>query len=384
MKLPTPNKPKPEIVSSPTQQQILKRKKPESSKVICEFCNQEFEDLSEKSEHVNAEHGTQMSERLDDLYRCNICQKITRHKRELADHMNKHKNPEKFYFGCALCFELFSRMSVMNNHLLAVHKVPKLSIKYSCAHCSYQTENKRKLQCHIFRDHFSVADKPFKCDVCDLACNSYYSLLQHRHKDHGIDNAGYQFCVKCEFLTNKPNDMEKHCAKCKTNRFKEVLCTQCGFSCSSQNVLDLHEYLHSDIVEKIKDDEEIKAFCAICSFRSLCEADVLEHLEEHRERMSKKPVNCTRCDEMIQNYEHLLVHAKKHTARKDYRCLKCQQMFFNDRRFLLHIKKHMMKQTIFKCPQCPKEFKSKYGLKNHEDTIHSKVGILLCPTCGVT
>lgn len=376
---------------------IANKNETAANSYTCEFCGLQLENLSEKSIHVNYYHGLKKTVKVDkktikddqktininDLYRCGICQKTASNRRELAYHTNKHTNTSKFWLGCSLCFELFSNIGSMNHHLLSTHNVQQFSIKYSCAHCSFLTGNKRKLQSHIFRDHFNITDKPFKCEVCELACQNHYTFLRHQHFSHGITSPGYYFCKSCEFLTTKTREMIRHGPNCSANQ-GDVLCTKCGLCCKTQSELELHDLLHSDLVEKVKDDEEIKAFCAICSFRSLCEADVTQHLEEHRERMSKEPVNCTRCDEMIQNYDHLLLHAKKHTARKDYRCLRCRRLFFNDRKFLIHIKRHMVPQTVYNCSQCPKEFKSTFGLKHHVDTIHSSTGKLLCPVCGVT
>ena len=56
----------------------------------------------------------------------------------------------------------------------------------SCPQCNYWTYNQQKMNFHTSKKHVKSNPKSTKCVSCEKEFPSYYSLQQHRKKDHGV------------------------------------------------------------------------------------------------------------------------------------------------------------------------------------------------------
>ena len=56
----------------------------------------------------------------------------------------------------------------------------------SCPDCKYFTYNKQEMNYHVAKKHVPSTSKQSKvCSSCEQEFPSYYSLQQHRRKEHG-------------------------------------------------------------------------------------------------------------------------------------------------------------------------------------------------------
>ena len=56
----------------------------------------------------------------------------------------------------------------------------------SCPECSYCTYNQQEMNFHTSKKHVQSNPKSTKCVLCEKIFPSYYSIQQHRKKDHGM------------------------------------------------------------------------------------------------------------------------------------------------------------------------------------------------------
>ena len=56
----------------------------------------------------------------------------------------------------------------------------------SCPECNYCTYNQQEMNFHTSKKHVKSNPKSTKCVSCEKEFASYYSLQQHRKKDHGM------------------------------------------------------------------------------------------------------------------------------------------------------------------------------------------------------
>ena len=56
----------------------------------------------------------------------------------------------------------------------------------SCPECNYCTYNQQEMNFHTSKKHVKSTPKSTKCVSCEKDFPSYYSLQQHRKKDHRL------------------------------------------------------------------------------------------------------------------------------------------------------------------------------------------------------
>ena len=56
----------------------------------------------------------------------------------------------------------------------------------SCPECNYCSYNQQEMNFHSSKKHVKSTPKSTKCVSCEKEFASYYSLQQHRKKDHGM------------------------------------------------------------------------------------------------------------------------------------------------------------------------------------------------------
>ena len=68
----------------------------------------------------------------------------------------------------------------------ARHRKNCQAVIISCTDCKYFTYNKQEMNYHVAKKHASLTLKQSTvCSSCEQEFSSYYSLQQHRRKEHG-------------------------------------------------------------------------------------------------------------------------------------------------------------------------------------------------------
>jgi hypothetical protein len=347
----------------------------------CEYCGYRSKREKTLKNHERNNHKMQWIENQTMHFRCQICLKVSKNSKSHESHLKRHLMDKRY--GCSFCSEAFRSIKAMNQHIQSVHNTDPSLLLYYCSHCNFMSDCKSVLDHHIKKSHFGYDSNLYQCDTCDSKLTTMAYLSKHRREVHGdISLPGYFFCDICKYFGKSMTKLKSHIKSCHLN-MKKYLCSKCGAGCDTKIEMNLHDFLHSKIVEKVKDDEKQFLFCAICPFSSVNATDVMEH----RGVFSNEIVNCIRCPlaKLIANFEELLVHAEIHVKRKDYRCIKCVKLFHNDTRFLKHIKNHFEDQSEIECTICRKTFMKLRNLKLHMRKNHgNRKQEHLCSICGIT
>ena len=85
---------------------------------------------------------------------------------------------------CTVCGEKFSTLTQASQHCLTQKKTEKKY--YKCADCSWQTEEKHKLNEHVLQIHKGKAStEPFSCFACKKTFQNEMALSKHVRSQHG-------------------------------------------------------------------------------------------------------------------------------------------------------------------------------------------------------
>ena len=81
---------------------------------------------------------------------------------------------------CEDCGNMFTRINAARHQKRCAKGV------VSCAECKYSTYNQQEMNYHVAKKHAPASSKQSTvCSSCEQEFPSYYSLQQHRRKEHG-------------------------------------------------------------------------------------------------------------------------------------------------------------------------------------------------------
>ncbi|KAL0111381.1 hypothetical protein PUN28_012936 [Cardiocondyla obscurior] len=90
---------------------------------------------------------------------------------------------------------------------------------------------------------------------------------------------------------------------------------------------------------------------------------------------------CKLCRKFYERRDKCTVHVKTHLGIKQYTCVVCNAKFVCKSDVMKHIRCSHTNPRPIQCPKCPKRFKSKFYLAEH-DNVHKGVRPYSCPECG--
>ncbi len=113
---------------------------------------------------------------LSNVFRCGICQKILKRKRDLVDHLNTHigRKPYK----CDTCQKCFATKSNKSSH-----EELHLGRIYTCTQCDQKFKSKKSAKRHENLKHSRSEVKP-KCLICNKDFSRNDSLKRHKMLVH--------------------------------------------------------------------------------------------------------------------------------------------------------------------------------------------------------
>lgn len=150
-----------------------KRRKP-SEPYMCFICDEIFQFLSEKTEHVRTKH-------VDDK-KCLLCDYKGRNAKTLEQHLMKiHKKPEVLTFMCHICSNRFQYQNHLFKHIAQAHPGP--SNLMHCDHCNFTTTNRYNIYRHLINIH--LKKKLFVCADCGNKYSTKIGMEQHQITKHG-------------------------------------------------------------------------------------------------------------------------------------------------------------------------------------------------------
>lgn len=90
---------------------------------------------------------------------------------------------------------------------------------------------------------------------------------------------------------------------------------------------------------------------------------------------------CKLCRKFYERRDKCTVHVKTHLGIKQYTCIVCNAKFVCKSDVMKHIRCSHTNPRPIQCPKCPKRFKSKFYLAEH-DNVHKGVRPYSCADCG--
>ena len=157
-----------------------------------------FFEILHVKKHIDRVHACK-----DKIYKCNICNKSFNTELAVTVHNKTHEGRNNYKYG--LCDKFYSKVSNLKIHVKGVHeKLGKqkcescgksfqkdvLSRHISNVHegqkdqCAFCGESFLHLKVHISKIHYGQKQN-HKCDCCDKACLTSYTLKKHVETIHG-------------------------------------------------------------------------------------------------------------------------------------------------------------------------------------------------------
>ncbi|OWF36353.1 zinc finger protein Xfin-like [Mizuhopecten yessoensis] len=215
-------------------------------------------------------------------------------------------------------------------------------VMYQCKVCGYQTRIKQSMLKHS-RSH---RGKKQSCRFCDALFADQYSLQHHYCTTHGEETFVSRDLVLNKHASDPGPQTHRHDPqKLTSNGTLHNLPFQTESNCHQPGQESLSRPVSSEL-----------------SYR------------------------CEWCGKSYEKYQLYLDHCMtSHAQRKSYQCLKCHAKFSWRNSLHQHAKFCMNTEIeIYKCDQCPSEFKRKRDLKVHVEGKHGETEKLHTCSCGKT
>ena len=178
----------------------------------CEVCGKIFAQVAMLLKHLDKE----TIESINNLENCPICY---HRDGNMTEHLNRcHRSPGKPFY-CQICDLRLKSRRELTEHLWK-HKDTSA---FQCKECDKSFKYKKGLAAHLATHNSPVGQ--YKCLMCDFTTNSPTTLSTHNNREH----AGVEFnCLHpgCSFTTHRKSNLLEHS---KThNKERPHVCLTCG------------------------------------------------------------------------------------------------------------------------------------------------------------
>ncbi|XP_030752955.1 zinc finger protein 354B-like [Sitophilus oryzae] len=289
----------------------------------CEHCDNDYTTKSGLGYHLENNHidsrTRELKESQKKVYICTICGFQTRYRINLRYHKKIHLAPEqRQLFSCAQCDNTYRTKTGLKYHLRNTHIDSRMQKNvYRCSTCSFQTQEKPRLNRHE-KVHLAPEERQlFACAHCDKKYTRKESLIDHLRDNHNRDARAKELresqkevhkCAMCGFQTRHKSSLRKHQKIHLAPEERRVFaCAQCDRKYMLQGSLEDHiNICHIDSKSKQK-----KVYrCAICSFQTGHRVSLHYHKRVHMAPEEREMFICAQCNNKYKTKRGLLLHLK--------------------------------------------------------------------------
>ncbi|KAK6982401.1 zinc finger protein 507 [Biomphalaria glabrata] len=230
----------------------------ESMLYKCSECEYSSHNKHYYKQHVDLVH------REDRPYKCPHCDYAGKRRHALLEHMVVHSNQRPFI--CGHCNASFRKKGHLTNHI-KLHTSQKL---VHCGVCNIQLPDTEAFETHLRKIHNT--DRLFKCKLCDHTVIDREVMLRHLQTHN---EASVYSCPNCDCVLESEESLISHMtnvhnfhlvkgAEGKQNGLKvdesvksnseiikpstplitNMMCSECGFICSSSEIMQKHMWIH--------------------------------------------------------------------------------------------------------------------------------------------
>ena len=225
--------------------------------ISCPKCPKRFRSKFDLAEHNNVHKGIKP-------YRCSDCDQTYHHKVSLQMHVKSHLPPQNLAceycgkvfpyrtrllshvgsvhmknrrnFRCHFCYNLYSSLSVLNDHIKTRH-----ATTFTCETCSKTFKVASKYKAHV---HQHTNPKPYVCTVCDNRYASKAFLNEHLLKHQGLRK---HVCQKCGARFAQASHLAAHR---HVHGEKTHACPECGKKFNRRDNMKVHRKRHTENEKK--------------------------------------------------------------------------------------------------------------------------------------
>ncbi|XP_040072218.1 zinc finger protein 665-like isoform X4 [Ixodes scapularis] len=332
-----------------------------------------------QTEEASRKHHLTTCERIDTderPFKCLACPKAFRTKSSLKVHERYHSDEKPF--ECPYCPKAFQTKS-----RLTVHKISHSDKRpFKCPSCPKAFKSKPSLAMH---KRFHCDKRPFKCPSCPKAfkINSHLTTHKLSHSDERPFK-----CPTCLKAFQMKSSLAKH-KLCHSDE-RPFKCPICPKAFKKKLSLTTHEISHSD---------ERPFKCPSCPNSYCSQSSLRVHTRLHQK--GERTFKCETRDRSFAEKCHLTNNELIHAGPKPFTCSTSSEEFRFRAKLNYHKTIHV--PVAYKCPTCPKLFRTKFYLNVHEKlhknertclkdiyqkssmnshkTIHECKGTSRCDTC---
>uniref|UniRef100_A0A8C6TBD7 Zinc finger protein 142 n=1 Tax=Neogobius melanostomus TaxID=47308 RepID=A0A8C6TBD7_9GOBI len=370
----------------------------------CEYCAFSCQNERRLLQHVAVKHHNNKNP-----FQCRFCRFSTKRKYRLEEHESVHTGVGRH--ACDTCGKTFGALGKLRKHTSRLHDK---TATHLCALCDFAGFSQDDIKRHRFRCHsgemkFRCGDcgakfssrmalrnhckrahrRTLTCGECDYTCSSSSELNAHQNRKHQSekgtvfkevspskdldgDTKALHACQLCPFSAKTKKLLAQHLSKEHEDGpedGKPLKCSQCGFTCRHQLVLEQHLRSHGG--KRVYK-------CTQCEYSSVNKQKMTWHVRTHT---GDKPYSCEECSYTCAEPSRLKQHMRVHQEERKYLCPECGYKCKWATQLKLHMTKHTGEKR-FACPDCEYRCSRADALRSHRSTQHSSSRPFVCENCG--
>ncbi|TMW52277.1 hypothetical protein DOY81_002610 [Sarcophaga bullata] len=283
------------------------------------------------------------------------------------------KSWKSYHYLCFLCDLKTISFLDLKQHIATEHNITESDkLQYKCYDCQKTIPRYNYFLNHIRSKHHPALK--LKCEACDLSCQTYEELSQHRSVNCA-EAKHYETLLPCNhcfksFYNNF--GLQYHCKSQHTTPKLHVKyqCLHCSKQFQNKNTFKAHERLHTDGNIFV---------CDICQRAFSSKLSLEQHQNVH---VTDKLYKCNICSKSFKTFVTLDQHQSIHNNEKPFKCEYCGKNFRKKIEKTTHERMHTGEMP-FECDQCDKRFRFRSAFYAHLK-CHSGVKPYACGYCDKT